>query len=210
MPMIKVLSMKYLVFRNLIRTYFRSSLRVILNLFQYPKMILKQVQNDGFEIDPKRGFTLMELVVVMAILAILSTGGVATYVRSLKRGRDAQRKSDLAQVQKALETYFNDKNSYPDSNATGQIVACSAGACVWGTDGLEDISVPVAVRTVYMKLLPKDPVSAQKYFYTSDGLSYQLYAKLENDDDLQAVSTYTTNCGSATCNYGVSSSNTTP
>jgi general secretion pathway protein G len=158
----------------------------------------------------QKGFTLMELIVAMAILAILTTGGLTTYTRSLKRGRDAQRKSDLSQIQKALELYFNDKSSYPLDNGSGQIGsdACQGSTCVWGTSAFED-----STGTVYMKLLPQDPIESQSYFYRADtdGLWYQLYAKLENNDDPQAQSfADPPKCGTNDCNYGVTSSNTIP
>ncbi len=157
------------------------------------------------------GFTLIELIVAMAILAILTTGGVATYIRSLKRGRDAQRKSDLSQVQRALEAYFNDKNRYPSGEADGNMGDCAGSACSWGTSSFEDEE-----GTVYMKLLPDDPSSDQSYFYQSNlsGGWYKLYAKLENEDDPQVLSETPVgaDCGgvSEDCNYGVSSSNVAP
>lgn len=69
-----------------------------------------------------RGFTLIEILIVIVLIGVLSTIGLETFQSAQKKGRDAQRKSDLSQVQKALELYYNDKNQYPGSNPDGKIM----------------------------------------------------------------------------------------
>jgi len=140
------------------------------------------------------GFTLVELLVVITILGILAAIGVGSFQSSQAKGRDAQRKQDLNQIQKALEMYYNDQNGYP--------LAVDFGA-IW-----ED-----ANGTIYMKTIPDDP-RACHYQYTqeSNGAGYVLYAHLENSQDRSLGSSYTqTCCGVANdCNYAVSSANVTP
>ena len=53
------------------------------------------------------GFTLLELVVVMAVIALLSTIGLNSYGAVQKRARDAKRKTDIRAVQSALEQYYS-------------------------------------------------------------------------------------------------------
>ena len=61
-----------------------------------------------------RGFTLIELIIVMVILGILATVFVAQYPASLDRSRDTQRQSDSKQYQTALESYASRNNGlYP-------------------------------------------------------------------------------------------------
>jgi len=62
------------------------------------------------------GFTLMELLVVIAIIAILTSIGFGTYAGVQKKSRDAQRKSDLNQLTRALELYYNDFGRYPEDD----------------------------------------------------------------------------------------------
>ena len=56
----------------------------------------------------KKGFTLVELLIVVAIIGILSTLLMANFIGVRQRARDAQRKADLRQIQSALELYRSD------------------------------------------------------------------------------------------------------
>jgi general secretion pathway protein G len=62
----------------------------------------------------KTGFTLMELLIVIAIIGILISISVASYASAQKKGRDARRHADLKAVQNAWEQYYADNSaSYP-------------------------------------------------------------------------------------------------
>lgn len=83
----------------------------------------------------KKGFTLIELMVVIAIIAILSGIILASFSAAKARSRDTQRISDVAQIQLALAGYFNQCNDYPnpdtgnviDANTLTQNVGCPSG-----------------------------------------------------------------------------------
>jgi len=63
----------------------------------------------------QKGFTLIELLVSMGIIAVLSGMAVFNFNQARVRARDVQRKSDLSQLQKALELYKNDNaGKYPE------------------------------------------------------------------------------------------------
>lgn len=140
----------------------------------------------------KKGFTLIELLVVIAILGVLSVIGLSSFKASQMKARDARRKSDLQQLQRALEMYFNDHKQYPEIQN------------YWGTE-LKD------GETIYMKLIPSDPTGDPQYCYLKDpgGTYYRIYAKLENTED-QNIGGPFTSCSTQKYNFGVSSSNTTP
>lgn len=177
-----------------------------------------------FSARSRHGFTLIEILVVMAIIGILATVGGGSYVTSRVRGRDAERKSSLGQVQRALELYYNDYGVYPQGD-NAMISGCGANAdefCDWGGEFSD-------ANNVYMGQLPSDPREpARQYAYetSSDGQKYRLYAVLENTRDLatdlngDGTSGDSFNgtpgigdgtqktCGTIQCNYGVSSSST--
>ncbi len=135
-----------------------------------------------------------------------------------QKASDTRRKSDLAQIKKALENFYNDKGRYPKT--TGNPYYC-----------IQDFVSPFTTYcggsswNPYMSVVPKESRSAQRYVYYADsnGQTYYLYANLERGnkdpdacnsdgsacDSLTTLGISQTACG-ATCNYGVSSSNTTP
>jgi prepilin-type N-terminal cleavage/methylation domain-containing protein len=161
----------------------------------------------------RQGFTLIELLLVMAILGILTMLGLSTFMGALQKGRDSKRKSDLRQVTLALDSYFADKERYPDSSGGEIICQPPAGHCAWGNAFTDGVSM-------YMVQLPTDIVAGQRFYYVSDGTYYQIYTRLENtkDSDIPHIGTTarvftTTNCSTTAtpvhCNYGISSTNKT-
>lgn len=164
-----------------------------------------------------RGFTLMELLVVMVLLGILVALGLTNFRGSQAKSRDSRRKSELRQIALTLETYFNDKGQYPDDDGAGNIIACApddATKCDWGSQWTD------SKGTIYMITLPADP-SGKSYYYDVLGAantSYQLYARLENTLDSDVTKDGSGNpeaytglsCGGASlCNYGIASTDTT-
>ncbi|MBU2051904.1 prepilin-type N-terminal cleavage/methylation domain-containing protein [Patescibacteria group bacterium] len=170
-----------------------------------------------------RGFTLVELLVVITIIGILASIGLGTFTSSQMKSRDARRKTQLKQMADAYEAYYNDKGQYPADDSGGNFLACGDGAveaCVWGSSAMSNTTT----GTVYMVKLPQDPTLGLSYYYDAGtpvaGLitNFQLYARLENTND-QAVAKNAQNnplvfenlnCGTKLCNFGVSSSNTQP
>lgn len=74
----------------------------------------------------KKGFTLIELMVAVSIVAILAAIGLTSYYNSQKAARDAKRISDIQEVQKALEQYYAINGGYPAVAAGSGSVAVSA------------------------------------------------------------------------------------
>jgi len=65
----------------------------------------------------KKGFTLIELLVVIAIIGLLSSVVLASLNTARMKSRDARRLSDLSQISKALELYYDDNSTYAVSGA---------------------------------------------------------------------------------------------
>jgi general secretion pathway protein G len=63
----------------------------------------------------ERGFTLIELMVVAAILIVLAGIGLAQYRNSVTRAREAVLSEDLFRMRDAMDQYYADKMQYPAS-----------------------------------------------------------------------------------------------
>lgn len=162
------------------------------------------------------GFTLVELFVVLGIIGILifAVFTILDPFGQLAKGNDAKRKSDLSQVQKALETYYQDTGRYPEHSLSPmyRIVRLDDSTADWGQQ-----------FSPYMSTLPEDPkpIFNYVYFASSNGQAYWLYASLEKTTDPQTCNggnpcaSLTSNgipdnaCG-GTCNYAAASSNVNP
>jgi len=118
---------------------------------------------------------LIELLVTIAIIGILSSFLLANFVGVRQRARDGVRKSDLRQIQSALELYRSDQGSYPPT-----FPACANQFDDGG-------STPV----IYMQKIPCDPSSTTStlipytYSYSDVTKIYSLIACLENSNDSQ-------------------------
>jgi len=136
-----------------------------------------------------RGFTLVEILVVVAIVALLLILGFWAFSKQLAKGRDARRKADINRIQVAVEEYEKDHNCYPPPNLV---------VCVPGT-GLQP----------YLKQIPCDLRTGASYLYDYDTTTacarwYRVFAKLENTSDPD----YTAGIGSdGTYSYVQSSPN---
>lgn len=63
----------------------------------------------------KRGFTLVELLVVMTIIALLLTIAVPRYFGSVDRTKEAVLKEDLATLRDTIDKFHGDTGKYPSS-----------------------------------------------------------------------------------------------
>lgn len=82
----------------------------------------------------KKGFTLLELLVVIGIISILVTLGFTSYTTVQKKARDARRKGDLTTFQKAIEQCY-DVNSYNYPIISGTGTTSISYTCPLATGG---------------------------------------------------------------------------
>jgi prepilin-type N-terminal cleavage/methylation domain-containing protein len=81
----------------------------------------------------RSAFSLIELMVVIAIIAILTTMGVSSFSSAVKKSRDARRLSDLHNLAQALVMYRADFGGYPTStDGNGVIGSGSTAGSVFG------------------------------------------------------------------------------
>lgn len=84
-----------------------------------------------------RGFTLIELIVVMAIVALLVSIAAPRYIASVERARESSLRSSLAVMRDAIDQFAADKGRYPES--------------------LEEL-----VRARYVREAPEDPFTSRR------------------------------------------------
>jgi len=129
-----------------------------------------------------KGYTLIELIVVIGVIGVLA-GALVVLIdpaTQLRRARDAQRKSDLSQIQSAIEIYRADLEEYPSLSGCGLEL----------TGGTPP--------NTYMTQVPCDPLPppSTNYFYSANETfsTYCLRACLENTSDQGRDSTNNFNC----------------
>lgn len=76
-------------------------------------------------INKKNGFSLVELVAVIGVLALIMTVMLVNFNRMRSQSRDNARVNDAKQIQAALELYYNRNNSYPTSITPGQTMVAN-------------------------------------------------------------------------------------
>ncbi|MCL5433259.1 MAG: prepilin-type N-terminal cleavage/methylation domain-containing protein [Patescibacteria group bacterium] len=164
----------------------------------------------------RKGFTMIELITVIAVIAILSAMvmRIIDPFEQFKKANDGRRKSDLSQIQRALEQYYQDNGRYPssttDPGSEYKIMGVDGSTINWGT-----------LWSPYMNMLPSDPNKSKTYVYYSseDGQSYYLYASLDRGgkdpqschpgQEVKCDNAPDDVCGGI-CSYGVTSPNVNP
>lgn len=129
----------------------------------------------------KRGFTLVEILIVVAIIATLASVALVGLGPVQRNGRDTRRISDLRQVQNGVELYYAKCGYYPGGTQSGN--DCSGFADAGGWTGL---SAALTGSSLGISKVPNDPRSGGSYEYGSQsGTSYVLKATLENAGSAQ-------------------------
>lgn len=143
-------------------------------------MVKEEIMNVLLPALPQRkGFTILELLIVIAIIAILVSMGTVAYSSAQKKARDGKRTADMKAIQNAYEQYYADNNSvYPAT-----------------VNSLSGTYLPAGV--------PEDPKPLENYTHSYPGGGYCSCAELEstttggNADD--AACTYDSAGGSFYC-----------
>jgi len=89
------------------------------------------------------GFTLIELMIVMAIIGVLATLAIPSFVGALKHAREAVLREDLHVMRAAIDSYTMDKQKAPQT--------------------LDDL-----VQEGYLKSIPEDPMTHNKDTWVTD------------------------------------------
>ncbi len=138
----------------------------------------------------RKGFTVVEILVALAIIGLIGTFAAIAVSSARSKERDATRLSHVRQVQSALEDFFVDNNAYPAG--TGLALGFSAAGCL-NTDGFTP-SCEASATNVILRAVPATVASGLKgqsacggagnaycYNQISSGQTYSIQFELEND-----------------------------
>jgi general secretion pathway protein G len=106
---------------------------------------------------PQSGFTLVEFIVAVSVLAILAGAVIPRVTNHLAGARDEQRLADIRAVQAAIEQFHRDKQRYPDARPNA-----SYGGWDVSNDG--DF-IPELVQFGYLPAPARDPGEDAGCFY---------------------------------------------
>ena len=110
------------------------------------------------------GFTLVELLIVIALLGVIMTAAAISFTNSRKKVRDTKRISYMRQIKSAIVYFANDQGHYPDSSdgvsGNGEVIGDSAG-------------VMETLLERYLSSMPGDPLyngstGIDDYFFAYD------------------------------------------
>ncbi len=136
-------------------------------MYQYKYIVKKFLPKFKFY---HSGFTLVELLVVITIIAILSTIGITIFSGTQVAARDGKRRADVDAISNALEAHYKDTTS--PCNATTGDPYCTAAAITGGTF--------FAGNAYPTDPNPTEGEDYKLYFSTPNRTSYTICAKLKN------------------------------
>ena len=110
------------------------------------------------------GFTIIELMVVMALIVTLATIAVVQYRHSVVYSKEAVLKEDLFRMKEAIDQYYADKNQYP---ATLEDLVSSGYLALRSSDPIT--GSPSTWETVPAEPDPNNPISVGGIFSVKSG-----------------------------------------
>lgn len=126
------------------------------------------------QLTTKAGFTLVEMLLVVAIVAILAAVIYPSFGGSQAQGRDAERQTDLRNLQIAIENYKRKEGRYPAG-------AAAADPSDWSTQTAHGTGFIAGLFPEYVTTMPQDPRPAggdgYAYRTNDDGTVYKLMAR---------------------------------
>lgn len=128
------------------------------------------------------GFTIVELLIVIVVIAILAAITVVAYSGIQERARISSMRSEIATINKAIQLYYADNGFYPITSLGGNGQPCNGHWCGW--DQASGDSFVPGLSPKYISAIPQlassNPLD-QTYLYRSpSGADYKLIRYLGN------------------------------
>jgi len=132
-------------------------------------------------IGKKKGFTMIELLVAVAIIAVLSAIILVQFSTTRQKGRDVRRLSDVGQLKKALSLYQIDNGAFP---------VYATETTITGLDAFS-LELEASGAITQVPFDPQHPTLTYTYQSNVSGSDYSLSFCLERDDFFN----YSSGCG---------------
>lgn len=113
----------------------------------------------------RKGFTLVELLIVIIIIAVLAAIAIPKFVNSGLRSKEAALKSDLKLVRNAIELFRNDTSYYPKQLA--DLAATTAPASGYDATATSKSITATDFKGPYLATIPTDTVSGSAFTYST-------------------------------------------
>lgn len=158
--------------------------------------------NSNVSLKPLRGFTLIEILVVISIIVILASIGMVVIPRVQEQARDAKRISDLNNLSSAIENFYADQRRLPGVSGATHYSFTVFGVNFQNCDGSGWIPENICS---YLNVLPIDPKNSLdfRYRYLPSGIIYEIDAPMEALTTEAANDGGNDNCGADDCRYEV-------
>ena len=134
-----------------------------------------------------RGFTLIELVITVALVGLLAAMVVPTVELTTKRAKEAELRLALRDLRRAIDTY---KQAVEEGRVTGKVGESgyppTLGVLV---DGVDDQRSPEKRKIYFLRRLPRDPMSVGAELAPEDTWGLRSYAS-EPDAPVEGADVY--------------------
>lgn len=137
----------------------------------------------------QKGFTIIELLIVIAIIAILALLVLNNFQGAQAKARDQQRTTDINNIHSKLEEFYNENNHYPDSIDITELSGIDEGSLTDPIGG-DDITTTIVADRAAAEAAGTDPAAdangTASYVYlpyptgcTNDCTGYVLKTSIE-------------------------------
>ncbi len=138
----------------------------------------------------RKGFTLVELLIVIIIIAVLAAIAIPKFANSSTRGKESSLKANLKLYRNAVELFKNDTGSYPATLT--DLTATSAPANGKDSAGSSKAITPADWKGPYLNMQELDSVSGAAFTYSTTSPTVGLVSPSATGNDSAGVaySTY--------------------
>lgn len=143
----------------------------------------------------QKGFTIVELLIVIVVITILATISIVAYSGVQQRARDNIRRSDINAIAKALELLYIDNNKYTTTSEQCMDTSVGTDSCDGVLNNIgkwaPNSNMQNLITGKYTNSVPIDPINNETYYYsyepwnagqggyTEAAQAYDLCARLE-------------------------------